>query len=116
MFSVFGATVIQWPLCSRISKPSFSVYHFADFFASDTTRAMVESRIAAGIGSDSIKAPQGQEHSPDIRVLLLRMVRSRRLEIAESLVAQYRNRYGPSLAVNACFGSVGLGDARTGYR
>src|SRR2546422_6299185 len=114
MFSVFGATVIQWPWCSRISKPSFSVYHFADFLASDTTRAMVESRIAAGIGSDSIKAPQGQERSSDIRVLFLRMVPSRRLEIAESLVAQYRKRYGRSLVGMGVFGSVGRGDDRTG--
>src|SRR6266540_1089435 len=45
MFSFFGATVIQWPWCSRISNPSFSTYHFADFFASDTTRAIVVRRI-----------------------------------------------------------------------
>src|SRR2546428_11658450 len=56
MFSFFGATVIQWPWCSRISNPSFSVYHFADFFASDTTRAIVVRRImATGIRWRSIK-------------------------------------------------------------
>src|SRR5436309_659235 len=62
MFSVFGATVIQWPWCSRISKPSFSVYHFADFFASDTTRAIVVRRI---MGTGLIPADKG--HGPPPR-------------------------------------------------
>jgi len=42
------------------------------------------------------------------------MVPSRRLEIAESLVAQYRKRYGRSLVGMGVFGSVGRGDDRTG--
>src|SRR3989475_11072748 len=113
MFSFFGPTVIQWPWWSRISKPSFSVYHFADFFASDTTRAIVVRRI---MGTGLIPADKGHGHRLGETLIVWRlmadgMTRSR-LELARTVTAQLRRREGRNLLAVGLYGSVSRGEDR----